>query len=239
MVRIIGDVRRKVRDRRCVICSKFLDFRGGVEDIEFLYFPFMSEYDEHREFLLNSKVDYKAVEAAMLLHVENDVLAVKVECASTASPEDITYINRTARKVREGIGILFGLHLDKPVQAFWRLRDFGGEEDQSVLMSEMSNTNEEGIANIIIECRRYLCLYSVKLLFDVLDELGRGDTVRANLQAEFDAAVEDFMARSGIPRYQIETLDADDWLALQLRRDMGFLYTPELGRDSIGDVPVE
>lgn len=118
------------------------------------------------------------------------------------------------------------------------LRDFGGREDQNALMNDMANASEE-IAKTIIAGRRYLCLYLVDMYFGVLDEQERGDAVREKLQGDFDAAVADFMERSGLERGQLETLDAADWLAFQLGRDMGFFRTPDSGRDSIGDVPVE
>ncbi|MBU0767387.1 hypothetical protein KKF55_06480 [Patescibacteria group bacterium] len=196
----------------------------------------MSEYDNHREFLLNCYLDFAVAKAEMLSHVDSDVVAVKKECLSAFDPYISTHLNRVARVAREGIRILFDLHLDDQMQAFYKSRDFGGEEDQKVLMSEITTEDENLVASIVIECRRYLCIHIVHLLFEKLDRQGLGDDLRQKLKEEFEAETADFMERSGTSMEDIKTLEADDWLALQLGRDVDFFYTPELGRDSIGDV---
>ncbi|MFH1670227.1 MAG: hypothetical protein ABIA92_01435 [Patescibacteria group bacterium] len=79
----------------------------------------MSEYDEHREFLLESKLDLREVQGSMLTQVDIDVRMAKERKVPICGLETATLINIKARKTRECIRKIFTRHLDEPVQAFY------------------------------------------------------------------------------------------------------------------------
>ena len=174
----------------------------------------------------------------MLAQVDMDAQLAKENYAVQRGPAHVTDVHMQARKSREAIRILFRRYSSNPVRTIRSLRGvFGGEEDQLMLHREMAYATDVEITHITTECRRYLCLYLVHMLLEVLYEQGCGNAVRRNLQEEIDAARGDAIA-SGAEEEQIPVFDPENWMALQLERDVGFAHLPDSRSDSIEDPPL-